>query len=195
MQMPEFLAQYTGQPAASLVGRWSIRADLDGSYKVTKWSVQGINAPTSAEIIAGLAQADPVSHLAGVLVAKASAACDAITAQVLTAQTHTAGYTNAAAWATAALLVDPSDGGVPTADPGKTAFTNMAAANRLQDARRLRDISAHPLGIGHGLVGDPDDADERGEVEQRDGGKLGGGLSPHSRQASPPRWRPLLPPV
>lgn len=70
-----------------------------------------------AALTAGLAQP---------LLAAASAACDALTVQVVPSETHRIAYSNAAA------IVLASGGQAPTTDPAKTVFAALASSVNLQ---------------------------------------------------------------
>ena len=143
MQMPEFMAQYTGQPIAAIAGLWAVDARADGTFAVTKWSIQGSTAPTSAQIVTGLAQPDTVAFLAAILLKQASAACDAIVAQVANNQTRTSCYM-------LAYSLVGANGASPSVDPAKTVFANLATAKGMQPqqlATLIAGIALAPLQI------------------------------------------------
>ena len=85
----------------------------------------------------------PLAQLAAQLVSAGKAACDAVTAQILTCETHLAGYTNAAMYVAAT-------GAAPASGPAQAAFAALAAANGMTTsvfATLVAELSASAMNL------------------------------------------------
>ena len=128
MQMTSYLPGYTGLTLAQLFGPpalVTITQDGTGKIDFSLWNVPNVAKPTDAQIAAALAAPEPITMLVAELIAAASTKCAAVSALVITDDTHRDGYM------TAAQIVGPG-ATVPTTDPTMSAFNALASAFGMQ---------------------------------------------------------------